>query len=153
MDEDAVLTADQQAVLRAVLNRIIPAEGDFSGAGDLDVASAVERELTSSSKLRRVLLDGLAEITLAAWRSADGDFAGLSPERQDEVLKTVEQACPSEFDALVASTYRGYYVHPTILRLVGAAKQPPQPEGYALPPFDPSLLENVRQRGPVYRKS
>jgi hypothetical protein len=39
-----------------------------------------------------------------------------------------------------------------IARLTGYPNRPPQPEGYALEPFDESLLAAVRARGPIWRQ-
>ncbi|MGH2457871.1 MAG: gluconate 2-dehydrogenase subunit 3 family protein [Chloroflexota bacterium] len=153
MDHDSLFTDEQRALLKAALNRIIPADDRFPGAGDLGGADAIERSTGSSASRRRTLLDGLCQIDLTAWREDDRAFAALPAERQDHVLRLVERASPVFFDRLVALAYRAYYVNPEIVRLVGAPTRPPQPEGYALPPFDPARLENVRKRGPIYRRA
>lgn len=147
-----LLSAAQRSVLTAALNRIIPAEGVFPGAGDLGVAAAIEATLVASPRLRRAFLDGLAEISLTAWREHDRGFPELPADQQDGILKLVEEAQPAFFDRLVSHTYRAYYVQPAILRLVGAEPGPPQPRGYTLPPFDPARLENVRRRGQIFRR-
>ena len=45
-------------------NRIIPAEGDFPGAGDLGLADCLEQVIGRTEKSIRVFLEGLAQIDL-----------------------------------------------------------------------------------------
>ena len=150
-NEIAILSDAQRDLLRAVLDRLIPADDHFPGAGELGIGPVVERSLVNSGTARRRFLEGLATIDVTSWRVADAGFLDLSSEQQDAVLKSVEQAAPEFFDQLVNLTYRGYYVNPTIIGLVGAETRPPQPIGHVLPAFDPALLAKVRARGPIYR--
>ncbi len=152
MNDEALFTDEQRALLKAALNRIIPAEGQLPAAGDLGAADVIEKSVGSSASRRRLFLDGLARLDLTAWKVCDRSFLDLPPERQDQVLRIVEQTDSSFFDKLVVSTYRAYYVHSTVVQLVGASPHPPQPAGFSLPPFDPARLENVRKRGAIYRQ-
>jgi hypothetical protein len=149
--ERAILSDPQRDLLRAVLNRLIPAAEQFPGAGDLGVGAVIERSLTSGAA-RRQFLDGLVTIDVTSWRVADATFTDLSGEQQDTILQGVERAAPEFFDLLVNQTYRGYYVNPTVIALVGAEARPPQPIGHVLPGFDPTLLAKVRARGPIFRR-
>jgi hypothetical protein len=103
-------------------------------------------------------------IDLASWLRARGDFAPVVPEvlaalpgnfaaAPVAALRAIE-ALPA-FDRLVVGAYSGYYVHPAVLEVIaqhtGYPARPPQPEGYDLTPFDPSLLAQVRLRGHGYR--
>ena len=141
----SVFDGSQRLLLTAVLNRIVPANGSLAGAGDLDVATAIEQTLSDSPYLRRVFLDGLRDIAIAS----AADFASLPPAAQTDILQRVEQAQPTFFAALVEHTYRGYYTHPQVQRTLGS--RPPQPIGYNLPPFDPALLDLQRRRAPFWR--
>jgi hypothetical protein len=143
--EPSVFDATQRALLRAVLNRIVPPHADRAGAGDLDIGTSLERTLADSARLRRLFLDGLHDIAI----SSTADFVDLSPTDQTVVLQAVEQAHPAFFSTLVEHTYRGYYTHPLVQRALSS--RPPQPIGYELPPFDPALLDTQRQRAPFWR--
>jgi hypothetical protein len=145
----AVLDAPQRALLRAALNRLIPARDDLPGAGDLDVGASIERTLANSTRLRRLFLDGLADIAIAA----ELEFLELDAARQTAVLETVEQREPAFFAALVEHTYRGYYTLPAVQLAVGFEPRPPQPLGHQLPPFDPAVLDQQRQRKPFWRRT
>jgi hypothetical protein len=145
-----VLSTEQRALLRCVLNRLVPPHGALGGAGDLDAGDSIERTLSASPRLRRLFLDGLTQITVTAVRMAGADLCALALEQQTRVLQQVEQARPVFFAALVEHAYRGYYTRPVVQRALGS--RPPQPIGYDLPPFDPSILEKQRERAPFWRR-
>jgi hypothetical protein len=148
-----VLDERERGLLRTALNRIVPARLDLPGAGDLDVGSSIEGALAVSPRLRRLFLDGLIEIELTANRRNARSFADLDPSAQDLVLLDEEQASPAFFEALVERTYRGYYSLPVVHEAIGHVSRPPQPLGFELPPFDPSLLDRQRRRTPFWRKA
>ncbi|MCA1668445.1 MAG: gluconate 2-dehydrogenase subunit 3 family protein [Thermomicrobia bacterium] len=148
----SVLTGEQEALLGAILNRIIPEAGDLPGAGDLGIIATIDRNLAAYPSLRRLFCDGLVEIEVESARQSHAGFTGLDGGRQDAVLATVERAFPAFFAALIDHTYRGYYMHPHVYQAIGYAHRPPQPLGHALPPFDPAMLEKQRQRAPFWRR-
>lgn len=151
MKDPVILSAEQRELLVAVLNRVIPSDQTFPGAGDLGGVVPIERMLSDEPLARRVFLDGLAAIEIAAWRHGDTGFVALTADHQDDVLRDVERAAPAFFDQLVSQTYRHYYVNAKVVQLLGLSAEPPQPAGHYLPPFDPALLDRVRARGPIYR--
>jgi Gluconate 2-dehydrogenase subunit 3 len=144
--------AAQRELLVSVLNRIVPAAGAFPGAGDLGVASYLDRVVGQSAVLRRLFAQGLVQITLMSQTQYAQPFTMLLEEQRDTVLRQVETTAPEFFEVLVTHTYSGYYSHPTIVRLLGMEGRPPQPRGYHLEPLDLSLLDNNKQRQPIYRQ-
>jgi hypothetical protein len=146
-----MLSDAQSTLLTAALNRIIPPVAARPGAGDLGLAEAIEAAARTSLALRRLFLEGLAELELMAWRQTDHQFADLPVAEQDAVLAAVEEAAPVFFDQLVRHTYATYYVNPRVLASLGVVQPAPQPRGFTLPPFDPKRLDVVRSRGPVWR--
>jgi hypothetical protein len=142
-----MLDREQRELLRLVLNRIVPAKPDLPGAGDLGVGDRIERTLTVDIRLRRLFLDGLAAIATAT----PEPFARLEAAQQTAVLHGVEQQAPAFFAALVDHTYRGYYTQARVLTAIGLEPRPPQPLGHRLPPFDPELLRQQRERAPFWR--
>jgi hypothetical protein len=145
----SILDGDQVAALRVVLNRIIPPRQDLPGAGDLDVADGVQQTLSESPELRRLFLDGLGQILNSTSKSKQ--FVDLDEAGQIAHLQRVEQTLPVFFSALVEHAYRNYYTHPAVQRALGV-QSPPQPLGHALLPFDPSLLDQQRDRVPFWRR-
>ena len=75
---NAILDATQRDLLIAVLNRIVPSDGEMPGAGDLGVGAFVEDVVADSSQRRRLFLDGWSR---SSW-----------PLRNAAVLS---QLCPS----------------------------------------------------------
>jgi hypothetical protein len=129
----------------------VPAEGAFPGAGALGVAEHIGAVAMRTAEARRLFLDGLTAIDLTSHALRGRDFAALPADERDAVLREVESSRPDFFGELLAQTYSGYYSHATVARLLGIESSPPQPRGYVLEPFDPSLLARVRQRPPLYR--
>jgi hypothetical protein len=146
-----VFAAAQGALLRCILNRIVPAHDDLPGAGDLQVGDSIERTLAGSPRLRRLFLDGLREIEIAAGFTPE--FVDLDAASQTGVLERVEQRAPAFFVALVEHAYRGYYALAAVQVAVGFDARPPQPLGHTLPPFDPAVLDQQRQRAPFWRRT
>jgi hypothetical protein len=92
------------------------------------------------------------QITLTSQAQYAQPFTALLEGQRDAVLHHVEAMAPEFFEALVTHTYSGYYSHPTIARLLGMEGRPPQPRGHHLEPLDLSLLDNIKQRQPIYRQ-
>ena len=142
-----ILSAGQRGLLSAVLNCIVPAQGDMPAAGDLGIAEFVETFAAESANRRRLVLDGLVQIELAALERG-GDFSGLSAEAKTDALRAVESSSPDFFQFLVTQTYRGYYTHETVTTAL--SYRAPNRQDYDPLPFDESLLEPVRERGQVW---
>ena len=142
-----IFDAAQRDLLRAALNRIVPASGDMPGAGDLGIGAFVEAVVAGSGKLRRAFLDGLVQIELAA-QQRGGSFISLSPQAQSETLQAIEVEQSEFFQTLVTQTYRGYYTDETVFDLL--KYRAPNRADYNPTPLDESLLEPVRQRGQMW---
>jgi Gluconate 2-dehydrogenase subunit 3 len=143
----------QRALLTIILNRLIPASGDFPGAGDLGIASYLDSLVGQSTEWRRLFAQGMVQVEIFSQEQCAEAFINLADDQKDAVLHNVEARNPEFFSALVAHTYSGYYSHAVVLRLLGPDVRPPQPQGYELEPFDLSLLANVKRRGPMYRQA
>jgi hypothetical protein len=148
-----VLDDERRALLAAVLDRIVPPNGGVPGAGALGVGESIERTLAGSAPLRRLILEGLVEVDVAAGAAG---FESLDGAARDELLRAVEAAHPAFFAALVNHAYRGYYTHPTVLehleRTTGYPARPPQPLGHSIEPWDEGLLAKQRDRKPFWRR-
>ena len=141
----------QFQLVTSILNRLIPASGDFPGAGDLGVARYLDGAIGPSAELKRTFAAGLTQITLESQHQHAGEFSALSSAQQDTILRHVEASAPAFFSALVFHTYRGYYSHPLVLHRLGLEARPPQPHGHHLEPFDLRLLDTMQTRTPMYR--
>ena len=148
-----VLSEEQRRLLVAVLDRIVPPNGTLPGAGGLGVDAAIDRTVALTPRLRRLFLDGLAEIAVRAERETGRDFLALDHETQERVLGSVEEAEPAFFAALVEHTYRGYYVRPEVHAAIGYTTRPPQPLGHELAPWREELLQLQVDRAPFWRRA
>ena len=141
----------QAALASQVLDQLVPARDDFPGAGELGVAHHVDSVAASNPELGRLFHDGLASIESASRRAHSASFADLADDHKVQVLRAVEAGCPEFFAMLARHTYAGYYSNPRIIELLGLEARPPQPLGFDLDPFDPATIENVKQRGKIWR--
>ena len=147
-----VLSDEQRQLLVAVLDRIVPPTGALPGAGGLGVDAAIDNTLAQTPRLRRLFLNGLTEIVVAAERETGQDFLALGAEAQERVLRAVEEAEPAFFAALVEHAYRGYYVRPEVHAAIGYTTRPPQPLGHQLAPWREELLQLQLGRTPFWRR-
>ena len=147
-DAHLVLTPRQASILKGVLNNLVPPVDDLPGAGDLGLVSYVDKAMAGAPHLRRHILGILDQLDIDCRQTGENDFSDLSgPERVD-VLQRCEANHPESFNTMVEAAYVGYYSHPRILDALGAV--PPEESESHLRPFDPRLLENVINRGPMY---
>ena len=146
-----VFTEAQRDLLAGVLNRIIPPEETLPGAGDLGLADFVEGVVATQPQLRRLFIDGLAQIEITAGRQGTAEFQALADESKDATLREVEASNPEFFEALVRQTYNGYYTDASVFQQLGY----PEPKPGGTPPelLDESLLEQQWQRAPFWRRA
>lgn len=144
-----VFTEAQRDLLAGVLNRIIPPEGPLPGAGDLGLADFIEGLVAAQPQLRRLFIDGLAQIEITAGRDGTAEFQALADDGKDAALREVEASKPEFFEALVRQTYNGYYTDASIFQELGYPESTPG----GTPPelLDERLLEQQRQRAPFWR--
>lgn len=141
----------QIELVTEVLNRIIPANEELPGAGEIAV-NFLDEVVGGSPRLKRILHHGLSQIEVCAYRMYAKDFPSLSGEQMHVVLRQVEVDEGEFFDLLVRQTYNGYYTDPRIVELLGLEARPPQPLGHRVDQGNITLIENVKNRGIVYRE-
>ncbi len=145
------LTGAQQELLALALDRIIPPQGDLPGAGALGLAAFIENAVGANPGTRRLFIDGLARIEIAAAQRSSARFGQLIGDDRDAALRDVEERYPVFFDALVRQCYNGYYTNPQVQDLVG--HQRPSVAEYVYQPLDESLLEPQRARAPFWTRA
>jgi hypothetical protein len=85
-----MLTESQQATLRALVDRIIPAD-DFPSGWEAGVGDYLDRQFAGDlSDLLDVYRAGLDALEVEARATAGISFAALPPDVQDELLRRVE---------------------------------------------------------------
>jgi hypothetical protein len=93
------------------------------------------------------------EVLEAIARAAGGDdaFVRSDADVRVDTLKRVEAELAGPFRTLVSLALRDYYEAEAVLLAMGWRAAPPQPEGHDMPPFDDTLLEQVKRRGRMWR--
>lgn len=137
----------QQALLAAVLDRLLPAVDELPGAGGLGLAERAPND---------PLLDAAPGAVADVLAALPEEFETLAVVEQDEALRTAQDRHPDEFGILINVAYNAYYIDPRVLvrieRLTAYKAGAPQPGGYPIEPFDESILEQTRNRDPFWRK-
>jgi hypothetical protein len=139
------LTDAERAVLRAVMDRLVPPVADLPGAGTMGLLDAVETMAHAHPPFHHALLALLDGLPAAA-------FAALAGPDQDKAIAAFESAHPAAFSAALEVVYLAYYGDPRVHGRIGWRGGPLQPGGFALPPFDEAILEKARQRQPFWRR-
>jgi len=153
MSEDFTLSAEQENMVRALLDEVIPPsrDGRLPGAGGLGLVEHVARTVRQTPMLRPVVEYGLTAIAeQAASRHPDG-WGALSRDQRSELLLTFAAGDQFFLPAFLFLAYSGYYQHARVVEALGLEARAPHPEGYAMEPFDLTLLDAVRRRGKMYR--
>ena len=136
--------------LRAVVDTLLPGEqGAAPGSMALPSGSAAGVDLANYAAAARPVLDAIA-------RAAGGApaFATAPEVVRVAALRTVEQASPDAFGALVMPVLADYYESPAVLIAFGWRAEPPQPRGHVLPQSDESThqrLDRVKRRAKLWR--
>lgn len=136
-------------LLKAVLDTLLPGDGsDWPAAGAHGLA-AKTREMAALHLEGATLLNSLLD------RLPNG-FPAFTPDEREAHLAELEASEPRMFAVALSAAYNAYYTDPDIRdiveRVCGYECRPPQPLGYDLTPFDESLLDKVKARGPLWRE-
>ena len=146
------LSADQRALLDAVLERLIPSKDALPGGGQAGTSDYLDAVAGESPRLARLFTAGLRRIETTAVRRGSS-FVGMSSDQQDDVLRQVESSKSAFFETLLMHAYNGYYSNPVVIEGLGLEPRPPQPRGYEVGFGDFSTLEAVSSRGQAYREA
>ena len=139
------LTETERAILRAVMDRLVPPVDDLPGAGTMGLLDQVEAMAQAHHPFHFALLALLGGLPA-------GSFATLAGADQDKAISRFETAHPAVFNTLLEVVYLAYYADPRVHGRIGWRGGPLQPGGFTLPPFDETILETARRRQPFWRR-
>jgi hypothetical protein len=135
----APLDAAVQNHLRAVMDEIIPRQGNMpsaSEAGGLEYFSALKQNEPA-----------VAAEVLAAFEKVRNSAPLV------EALKQFETEDPKQFAVLRDFVYEAYYTQPQVWKLIGYEFYPTDHKGPHMKPFDEAVIAQVRTKPKYYREA
>ncbi|SDS38275.1 hypothetical protein [Bradyrhizobium canariense] len=148
MSADNALTPLQRDNLRTVAAMIIPASSEYNvpGADDAKIQADMIATLGRDIAMVRAALDHLA-------RLAGMPLADLGAAQREAVAKEFRASGGAPAAALVRVVLQSYYRDDRVVRSLGLEPRPPFPKGYALEQGDWSLLDPVKARPSMWRRT
>jgi len=148
MPAESPLTPIQRDDLRAVAGVMIPASAEFDvpGADDPVIQADILATLGRDAGLVREALIELA-------RLAGGPLASLNPARREAVAAELRAKGGTAVMTLTRVVLQCYYRDDRVVRSLGLEPRPPYPKGHVLEDGDWSLLDPVRARPPMWRRT
>ena len=142
------LTPPQSDDLRAIAGIIIPAsmEWDVPGADDPAIQADMVATLGRDVGLVREALDALA-------RYAGRPLVSLDPAGREAVAMELRATGGAAVVTLTRVVLQCYYRDDRVVRSLGLEPRPPYPLGHVLEDGDWSLLDPVRARPPMWRRT
>jgi hypothetical protein len=148
MSAGTPLTPAQRDDLRAIAAVMIPASAEFDvpGADDPAIQADIVATLGRDTALVREALDQLA-------RLAGEPLASLDAARREAVAMELRAKGAVAVATLARVVLQCYYRDDRVVRSLGLEPRPPYPKGHVLEDGDWSLLDPVRARLPMWRRS
>jgi hypothetical protein len=142
-----VLSEAGRAILQALAGAIIPASDEHGVPGADDEAIFAEL-LASAGPTLKFIAEHLGILEELA---GEHGFLGASAAERVALAEQFRAAQPEAAALIISLICQVYYRDPRVLESLGTPPRPPFPEGYAVDQGDWSLLDPVRERGPIYR--
>ena len=148
----SLLNESESETLGLAMDGIIPANSVMPSASQVGAVSYVLAILDDLPDIAPVFNELLAMIEATSQQLFNSDYVGLSASDWTAVLKDLESNHADLFDVLKEFTYEAYYTNETVFPLIGYEPHPTQTLGPEMAPFDPAVLDRVKQIPPFYIK-
>jgi hypothetical protein len=135
---DISFDREERALLAALADILIPAEGGMPSASEAGVADSW---LDAVLLARPDLVGPLKELLATAHYRGDAAAVVAAMRAND----------PAAFDFLTQTAAGAYFMNPQVQQRIGYAGQDPRPIDPHADYNDGGLLESVIRRGPIYR--
>lgn len=147
MSEENLSQEDRDS-LSDVLDALIPASADgrLPAAGSLGIGDSV---WAGGADMRPAIREGLATVRSLSREHGAANLGALSDADRALVLEAISAQHPLFMPGLIFHTYVHYYQHDQVMEALGLEARPPHPKGFDLELGDLSLLDPVRDRGPL----
>lgn len=157
IDGPVLLNAGQSRTLAAWADRLIPAEGSWPAASEVDAHVYADNCAARSPLLRSMLLRAVETAERGAWEACERPFAECAEGHRDELLDALESGEDSAlFDLVLELVFEGYYRAEPVLAVVqertGFLVRAPL-DGVELEPFDEALLGRVKRLPREFREA
>jgi hypothetical protein len=148
MSAETTITSVQRADLRSIAGMMIPASTEYGvpGADDAAIQADMLATLGRDTASVREALDHLA-------RLAGKPLSDLDAARRETVVQQFRNAGGIAAATLIRVVLQCYYRDDRVLRSLGLELRPPFPKGYPLEQGDWSLLDPVKARSPMWRRT
>ena len=148
MSADNALTAAQRDDLRTLAAMMIPASAEYNvpGADDAAIQADMLATLGRDTAMVREALDHLA-------RLAGMPLADLDRARREAIAGEFRSTGGAAAATLIRVVLQCYYRDDRVVRSLGLELRPPFPKGYPLEQGDWSLLDPVKARLPMWRRT
>jgi hypothetical protein len=148
MSADTPLTPKQRDDLRVVAAMMIPASTEYNvpGADDAAIQADILATLGRDTAMVRQALVHLALL-------AGTSLADLDAARQQAVAQQFRASGGAPAATLIRVVLQCYYRDDRVVRSLGLELRAPFPKGYTLEQGDWSLLDPVKARAPMWRRT
>lgn len=158
LDETTAVTVIDDAratILSALVARIIPADGDWPSADELDTVAYIDAIIRKAPELRPVILSCIDAVDFTARGDHGTPFTALAAADRDDVLREVESSsAPEGFSVILELVYEAYYrapqVQDVVLRRTGFDVRNTV-VGKPMKPFPTERLQQISARPDNYR--
>lgn len=147
---DNPLDADQTATLRLIVGAMIPASDEFAvpGADDPVIFDDILSIVKTNIDLVGTGLDAVDAIAQSRFGTR---LIDLDEVDRETVFMEFSQSPATPMRYLVTITAQCYYRDDRVMASLGMEARPPFPDGFEIPQGDLSLLDPVKERGPIWR--
>ena len=149
---DSPLTTAQRAIFDVVLDQLIPEDPkrEKPSAADVGVFEYIfKRNPESLIEIGRQL----DELNAQALSSHSKQYTELTRERQDATLNEVRKRDSRFLLPLAIHAVECYYLDNRVIAAIGLPARAPFPEGYTVHRGDLTVLDPVRERGQIWRRT
>lgn len=140
-----VLSRNERRTLKAVIDRIVPADGRMPAASAVDGVPYIEAVINRDAEIRKLVT--------AALRGVGAGFAEDVAAGQVAALEKLERADRAAFGAIRDLAYEAYYTSPQVWRLLGYDFRRGAKRTAVLETFDDEQLGRVRRMPRLYRET
>lgn len=149
---DSPLTDEQAATLKTLTGLMIPASETFGvpGADDAQIFGEI---LVAARNHAAVVSEALTALAQAAATDLAKPFTEVTSAEGQEIVNRVQASHPRWVAVLVSITVECYYRDARVMASLEMPTRAPFPDGYDVPQGDWSLLDPVRERGPIWRRT